>query len=82
MVLHPKSLRELPAMTHETSKSSPDLLTFSQFHRHILKNLTMLFLTIFSSASEKIGVGLKKKKKKKKKKKNSYFFYLISPGEG
>ena len=40
--------------------NSPDLLIFSKFHRHILKNRTMLFPTIFISASEKIGMGLKK----------------------
>ena len=38
----------------------PDLLTFSNIHRHILKNRTMLFTTNFISASEKIGAGLKK----------------------
>ena len=40
--------------------SSPDLLIFRQFHRHILENQTMLFPTTFISAQEKIGVGLKK----------------------
>ena len=50
-------------MTCDTSKcqqtgSSPDLLIFSQFHRHSLKNRTMLFPTTFISRSEKIGVGL------------------------
>ena len=39
--------------------SSPDLLTFSQFHRHILKNWTTLFSTTFISASDKMGMGLK-----------------------
>ena len=39
---------------------SPDLLIFRQFHRHILKNRTMLFPTTFISTSEKIGVGLEK----------------------
>ena len=34
----------------------------------------MLFPTTFISASEKIGVGLKKKKKKKKKKKQAANF--------
>ena len=33
---------------------------FSRFHRHCLKNRTMLFPTTFISAPEKIGVGLKK----------------------
>ena len=37
-----------------------DLLFFSKFHRHILKNRTMLFPTTFISVSEKIDVGLKK----------------------
>ena len=41
--------------------SSPDLLIFSQFHRHIFKNRAMLCPTTFISMSEKIGVGLKKK---------------------
>ena len=45
---------------HNKRISSPDLLIFSKFHRHILKNLTMLFPKIFISGSEKIGVGLKK----------------------
>ena len=72
--MHTKSLRELPAMTYETSKcqkkkkkkkkkkwvSYTDLLIFSQFHRHTLKNQTMLFPTTLISASEKIGVGLEK----------------------
>ena len=40
--------------------SSPDLLIFRQFHRHILKNRTMLFPTAFISTSGKIGVGLEK----------------------
>ena len=40
--------------------SSPYLLIWSQFHRHILKNQTVLFPTTFISASEKISVGLKK----------------------
>ena len=39
--------------------SSPDLLIFSQFHRHILENQTVLIPTTFISAPEKIGVGLK-----------------------
>ena len=39
--------------------NSQDLLIFSKFHGHILKNQTMLFRT-FISASEKTGVGLKK----------------------
>ena len=66
--MHSKSLREPPAMTDETSKfnkriHSPYLLTLSKFHRYILKTLTMLFPTTFISASEKIGVGLKKQNK-------------------
>ena len=40
--------------------SSPDLLNFSQFHRHFLKHRTMLFPKIVISESEKIGVGVKK----------------------
>ena len=58
-------------MTCETSKrvSSPDLLNFSQFYRHNFKTRTMLFSTTFISASEKIGVDLKKKKTKQNKKK-------------
>ena len=52
-------------MTYKTSNvnkqlSSPALLIFSQFHRHILKNRTMLFKTPFISVSKRIGVGLKK----------------------
>ena len=39
--------------------NSQDLLIFSKFHGHILKNQTMLFRT-FISALEKTGVGLKK----------------------
>ena len=39
--------------------SSPDLLGFlGQFHRHILKNWTVLFPTTFISTSEKIGMSL------------------------
>ena len=55
--------------------SSPGLLNFSQFHRHIWKNPTMLFPTTFISASEKIGVFKKKKKKKKKIKKAANFSF-------
>ena len=40
--------------------SSPDVLIFRQFHRHILKNRTMLFPATFISTLEKIGVGLEK----------------------
>ena len=40
--------------------SFPVLLIFHQFHRHILKNQTVLFPTTFISTPEKIGVGLKK----------------------
>ena len=40
--------------------SSPDLLIFRQFHRHILKNRTVLFPVTFISTSEKTGVGLEK----------------------
>ena len=66
--MHSKSLHELPATTYETAKcnykwvSSPDLLIFRQFHRHILKNGTMLFPATFISTSEKIGVGLEKQR--------------------
>ena len=47
------------AKTSKVNKgvSSPDLLIFIQFHRHILKNRTMLLPTRFISASEKIGEG-------------------------
>ena len=54
--------------------SSPDLLIFSQFHRHILKDQTMLFPTTFISASEKIGVWASKSKLQ--------IFDYISPGQG
>ena len=40
--------------------SSPDLLMCRQFHRHNLKNQTMLFPATFITTSEKIGVGLEK----------------------
>ena len=83
MIMHSKSLRELPNVNKRVS--SPNLLILSQFHKHILKTRTMLFPTTFISASEKIGVGLKKtttkKQNKKKKNKRLIFFYLISPGE-
>ena len=46
--------------------NSPDLLIFNKFHRHILKNRTMLFPTTFISASEKIGL----------KKQAANFFYF------
>ena len=36
------------------------LLISHQFHRHILKNRTMVFPTTFISTSEKVGVGLEK----------------------
>ena len=61
LVVHSKSLREL--MRHPNVNkwvNSPVLLIFHQFHRHILKNQTVLFPTTFISTSEKIGVGLKK----------------------
>ena len=35
-------------------------MIFRQFHRHILKNWTMLFPATFISASKEIGVGLEK----------------------
>ena len=77
--MHTKSLRELPAMTYETSKcqqtdNSPDLLIFNKFHAHILKNRTMLFPTLFISASEKIGVGLKKQ--------SANFLFQFHPEKG
>ena len=37
--------------------SSPDLLIFRQFHRHILKNQTVLFPATSVSTPEKIRVG-------------------------
>ena len=55
--------------------SSPDLCNFRQFHRHILKNRTMLFTATFISASEKIEVGLKKNKR-------LILFCLMSRREG
>ena len=54
--------------------SSPDLLNLSQFHRHILKNRTVLFPTTFISVSEKIGVGLKKQ--------TAYFLIKFHPQKG
>ena len=35
-----------------------DLLIVSHYHRYILKNLAILFATIFISASVKIGVDM------------------------
>ena len=57
---------------------SPDLLIFSQFHRHILKSRTMLLPTNSILAPGKIRVGLKKKTTKNK----LLIFNIISPGEG
>ena len=75
--MHAKSLREFPAMTYETSNvikrvSSPDLLIFNQFQRHILKYRTKLSPTTFIETSEKIKAGLKNRLP---------IFNLISPGE-
>ena len=53
--------------------NSPDLLIFRQFHRHILKNRTMLFPTTFISTSEKIDVGLEKQV--------AIFFISVPPGD-
>ena len=59
-------LRKLQAMTYETSKCQQTgnfswfIDFFHQFHKHLLKNRTMLFPATFISTSKKIGMGLEK----------------------
>ena len=63
--MHSKSLRELPALTYETSECQRTgkfswFIYFRQFQRQILKTQTILFPKSFISTSEKTVLGLKK----------------------